>query len=435
MTPVSTSIASSKSPSSGGPDPALSGAGEGVRPCARAASLWQEVGGRERAFVLVALAGSLMIRFALLGFVSGDMRGDMIPWAEFIESHGGFSALGTGFSNYPPLYLYLLFLATCLPLPKLYAIKAVYLVFDYVAAWYVAGIVRERFGPGLRPWAALLTVLYLPTVVMNSALWGQCDAMYAAGLMACVAYLLRREHWKAFVAFAFAFSFKPQAVFLTPLLVALALERRFSPWLFYIVPGLYILLAIPAWLVGRSLMDLVFLYADQKILPFPSLTLGATNLYQWLSDEHFDLFFRLGLGLAAVCALALVWMLRRRFGAGLSDARLVQASLVSLVLMPYVLPAMHERYFFAADVLAVAYVFWFPRYWPVAVLVQVASFFTYLPYLFDKEPIPRPLLAVVMGVALVLAIRNLFRSPGTTMAEDRNPGGRGGPALPATSPQ
>ena len=39
----------------------------------------------------------------------------------------------------------------------------------------------------------------------------------------------------------------------------------------------------------------------------------------------------------------------------------------------------------------------------VAALIQTASALTYLPYLFGIEPVPRPLLAVVMGAALVWA--------------------------------
>lgn len=363
----------------------------------------------ERLFVSFAVAGSLGLRLVLFDFVSGDMKGYVLPWSEFIREHGGLRALQHEFSNYPPLYLYMLTLASYLPLPRLYAIKAVYVVFDYVMAGYVWGIVRQRYPEGFRPWAAPLATLFLPTVVFNSSLWGQCDAMYAAGLVGCVHYLLRRQHVAGLVAFALAFSVKPQAVFLAPLLMVLVLKGRFSPLLLYIVPAVYLALAVPAWLIGRPLLDLVLLYANQRILPFPSLTLGATNLYQWLTDEHFELFFRAGLVLAAVAAMALVFVICRRHPAALSDEHLVRAALASLVLMPYVLPAMHERYFYAADVMAVAYAFWFPRRWVVALLIQAASFFTYLPYLFEKEPVPRPYLALVMGAALALVVKDLLQ--------------------------
>jgi hypothetical protein len=133
---------------------------------------------------------------------------------------------------------------------------------------------------------------------------------------------------KALVAFSLALSLKPQAVFLAPLLLVLVLQRQFSPLLLYLVPGVYLLLAIPVWLAGRPLAEILLLYANQRILPFPSLTLGATNLYQWLTDEQFDLFFRAGLVVAAVAAATFVFVLYRRHPAGLSDQAMIQAALV-----------------------------------------------------------------------------------------------------------
>jgi hypothetical protein len=59
-------------------------------------------------------------------------------------------------------------------------------------------------------------------------------AWYVAGIV--------RRHEKALVAFSLAFSLKPQAVFLAPLLLVLVLQRRFSPLLLYLVPAVYLLL-------------------------------------------------------------------------------------------------------------------------------------------------------------------------------------------------
>lgn len=356
---------------------------------------------QERVALVLALAASLALRLSLFPFVSGDMAGDMIPWSGIIEREGAWKALGQDFSNYPSLYLYLLTLATWLPLPRLWAIKLVYVVFDYILALYVGGIAGKVVGPRAF-WPAALVTLFLPTVLMNSALWGQCDAMYASGLVACVYYLLGKRSVAAMVAFGLAFSLKPQAVFLAPLILALAWQRRFSPLLLYVPAAVYGLLALPAWLAGRSFADLMLLYAHQKILPFPALTLGATNLYQWLPGVPFEPFFTAGLVLAATSAGAFIVVLCRRHPGGLSSPVVLRAALLSLVLMPFVLPAMHERYFFAADALSVAYAFAFRRGWRLAALIQAASAFTYLPYLFDWEPIPRPVLAGLMAVALGL---------------------------------
>jgi len=411
----------------------------------------------ERLLIGLALAGSLALRLSFFPFVSGDMRGDMTPWSEFIEREGAWQVLGQEFSNYPPLYLCLLTLATWLPLPRLFAIKLVYVAFDYVLAFYVGRIVASVPRPAAMPgdqegsaggarlppsritvlqrvarqqprptgkdglwarptrqigfWPAALTTLFLPTVLMNSALWGQCDAMYASGLAACVYYLVGNRAGAAMVAYGLAFSLKPQAVFLAPLILVLVWQRRFSSLLLYMPAAVYVLLALPACVAGRSFLDLVLLYAHQRILPFPALTLGATNLYQWLPGAPFQPFFKAGLALAAVSGVAFMIALARRFPAGLSSSVLVRTALLALVLMPFVLPAMHERYFLAADALAVAYAFTVRSGWVVTALIQFASAFTYLPYLFNVELVPRTVLAAVMGVALGRLFWDVFAAP------------------------
>lgn len=366
----------------------------------------------KRIGLVALLLASLVLRLRLFGYVSDDMMTCLLPWSEFIRAHGGLPALGHQIGNYPPFFYYLLTIASYLPLPRVHAIKALSVVFDYVMAGYVLGIVRQRYPTGLKPVAAGLATLFLPTVVLNSSVWGQCDAMYTAGLMACVYYLLRRQHVWALLAYGLACSLKPQALFLVPLLMVCVLQRRFPLLLLYLVPGAYVAAALPTCLLGRPLTEVLLIYMDQGVLASSSLSLGATNVYQWFSDNHFGLFFHAGLVIAALVAVGFTLFVSRRQPGHLSDEALLSAALVSLVLMPYILPAMHERYFFPADVLGVAFAFWFPARWLIAALIQAASFFTYLPYLFNQEPVPRPYLALVMGAALVLVLQHLIEVTG-----------------------
>jgi Gpi18-like mannosyltransferase len=154
------------------------------------------------------------------------------------------------FSSYPPLYLSMLSLATWLPLPKLYAIKAISLVFDYVAAFLVFQIVRQRFPHSPYPLVAGTVVLFLPTVFLNSAVWGQCDVIYTSALLATVlAFLKGRTGW-ALAAFGIACALKPQAIFLAPLLGGLFF-RELSSWKaafkwILIPPAVYLLCGLPA---------------------------------------------------------------------------------------------------------------------------------------------------------------------------------------------
>jgi Gpi18-like mannosyltransferase len=232
--------------------------------------------------------------------------------------------------------------------------------------------------------------------------------MYTSALIACIYYFLKRSPIKALIAFGVSFSLKPQAMFLSPLLLTLFLFHRFRFWQFFVVPGVYLVLALPALLVGRPLREILLLYAHQKLLPYPGLTHGATNLYQWVSNDYFNFLFPCGTILAFLLAVSLVIAIRVLNPRDLSDETLMQAAFVCLVLMPYILPTMHERYFFPADVSSLVLAMYSLRRFYYPYLVQICSFFTYLPYLFNTEPVPRPLLALILGVVVVLALKDLI---------------------------
>jgi hypothetical protein len=69
----------------------------------------------------------------------------------------------------------------------------------------------------------------------------------------------------------------------------------------------------------------------------------------------------------------------------LTPTRIVLAATVSVLLVPFFLPAMHERYFFLADAMTVVAAFYLPRrLWALPVLEQFASFCAYLPFLLGS---------------------------------------------------
>jgi Gpi18-like mannosyltransferase len=80
---------------------------------------------------------------------------------------------------------------------------------------------------------------------------------------------------------------------------------------------------------------------------------------------------------------------------------IVATAAFSLLLVPFVLPHMHERYFYAADMLTIVLAFFRPRWAFVAVLVQVVSFLSYWPFLFGHEAVPLATLAMVETGAVV----------------------------------
>ena len=49
--------------------------------------------------------------------------------------------------------------------------------------------------------------------------------------------------------------------------------------------------------------------------------------------------------------------------------------------MPYILPKMHDRYFFPADVLSIVFAFYWPRYWYVPIVMGTTSLLAYAKFL------------------------------------------------------
>ena len=171
-------------------------------------------------FAILSVALALLLRLALFRYETFDYYNYLGPWYDHLRQNG-FQGLKTGFSDYTPPYLYLLWLATDLPLPKLYAIKSISLVGDFALAFVALLLVRLKYDR--RPvWlAAFAAVLFAPTIFFNSALWGQCDAIYTTFLLAALYCLLRRWAGRALLLFSIAFAFKLQALFLLPLFVVL----------------------------------------------------------------------------------------------------------------------------------------------------------------------------------------------------------------------
>jgi hypothetical protein len=140
---------------------------------------------------------------------------------------------------------------------------------------------------------------------------------------------------------------------------------------------------------------------------------------------------------AAVLALTYVLLIRR---VRLDAERIVLLATAFSILVPFLLPGMHERYFMQAEALAVAAAFLRPgRLWPVPLLVQAASFASYVPYIFaarDDPPADMRILTLTMFAALAIVTAGLLRreaisppeprppaTPGTTarLPEQRNP--------------
>jgi Gpi18-like mannosyltransferase len=353
------------------------------------------------------LAVTVGIRFQLLNYRSGDMNDCLLPWCDSIEKTGLVQALKSGSIDYNVPYIYFLWLVTHLPFDRVWAIKSLSILCDYGCALAAGLIVWRIHRSALRATSTAFALLIAPTVVFNSAFWGQSDMVYAAPLVAGVAAELGKRHAMAAVFFGLAIAVKLQAIFLFPLLGVWVLRREF-PWRpLLLIPLVFFLFLVPAWMAGSSLVDLLAIYPRQT-QKSSELTINAASIFAFLPNnaEWFG-DFGLWFAMAAIFLVVLACLGTR---VRTTPALALRQAATFACLAPFLLPHMHDRYAFLGDVLCVLYAFLRPKYFWVALLVLGASFTSYFKFLFGGLPVPLPIASLMLGTACVFLVFDLLRS-------------------------
>ena len=346
--------------------------------------LWRAGLLRDRRVLLLSVlltAAAFVLRGACLAYETLDYRDFLSKWVAFYRDNLGFRSLSYPLGNYNIPYLYFLCFFSYLPIRDLYLIKLLSIFFDVLLAWSAMKLCAVC-GSGKRmQLGCFFTVLFLPTVVLNGALWGQCDSIYVSLALMGLWLALEDRPVLSILCFTLSFGFKLQAVFVLPILAVLWFRGNYKLWHFLLFPAFYVLLVLPAVLLGKPFLETLTLYTSQTGSIGTGLNYNSPSVYA--------LFYRApatranaNLGIVAafawMTAMLLFCLIRSR---RLSARAVVAAALLLAVGIPFFLPHMHERYFFAADILSVVLAFAFPYMATAAMLTQFASLLGYHAYL------------------------------------------------------
>jgi Gpi18-like mannosyltransferase len=419
---------------------------------------------------------ALALRISLYHVVTSDYTVFLSPWYDFIQTHGGFAALKYNFSNYNPPYLYLLVLAVYTPIPKLVAIKTISVIFDGVLVLFTYLMLNLRYKHSLVPTIGALVVVFAPTIFINSAAWGQCDAIYTAFCLGSLYFLLKERPAWACVFFALAISFKLQAIFFLPVLLVLVLKRKLPLPHLILIPLIFVLMLVPSFLAGASLQTVFSAYPGQistggvggvgtnaggpgrfnggapgpftggtpgnfnggRPGPFnggrpgsnngrepggfnggrpgpnngggnfssSSLTFNAPSFYQWLPANPPTYWKWVGilLGGAFVVLIGILLLASKE---QVTPDILLKIALVFALAIPFLLPEMHERYFYLADAVSIIYAFYFPRLFFIAIIQQLCSLLSYAPFLLHTQIVSLAYVACAILVITVITLVDL----------------------------
>ena len=348
--------------------------------------------------LILVLGVGLLIRKEFIWYVSRDWTGFFELWINEI-SNQGFKALAGDFYDYAPAYMYLLIIAAQFGAKSMVAMKLISVCFDFVVA-VAAGLVVYEIRKKESLSMLVFSIVWLaPTVISNSSMWGQCDAVYASFLMLTVLFFVKDQSRVAMIFYGIAFAFKLQAFFWLPVIILLWLFKKIKTIDFLWIPLMYFISIVPAWMAGRPFSELLGIYFAQVGVDTNRLSMKYPNIYYIIGELNLPgKYFAVGVILLFMVALIYKLMKTR-----LTPELLLLICYSQGALALYFLPQMHERYGYFIEIIAIILgVLCIKMFW-VPVVHILITFITYSYYYNYDRPknIPIFVLALCM-LALML---------------------------------
>jgi len=337
-------------------------------------------------FALIIAA--VMARLLVFDYRTLDYENFLSQWVEYFRQYGGFKALNRSVGNYNIPYLYFLAAFSYLDISDLHLIKLLSVSADVLLA-LSSGLLAAYFtGNPWKRFCTFLGVLILPTVFLNGAVWGQCDSLYTAFLILGIYLALDDFPVCSIISFTVAFAFKLQAVFVLPVIFILLLYRRIRLLDCLAAPLTYILIVLPAVVAGRPFWETITLYFNQTGSIGSGLNYNSSSLFAIL-DNPADAAMASKLAIASAFLFMLVVILFCvTFRPEITSNTVLAAAVLFAVGIPFLLPHMHDRYFFAADILTFILGIVYLPLLPAALLTQFASLLGYHAYLKMRYLLP-----------------------------------------------
>lgn len=383
-----------------------------------------------------ALTALLMLaRVAMLDYETADYTTFLSQWTQTFRD-GGFAMLAENVGDYNLMYQYLLLIISRFSLHDLYLIKLFTVCFDFLLALVMMQAAAHYAGQK----AALpmfFVVLGVPTVLLDGACWGQCDPVYVCFVVLSLYALETDRPYVSAISLAVAFAFKLQTIFFFPVVLLGLIHKRFKARHAAAFFAAYLVTMLPAMIAGRSFVDALAVYANQSMAQYHDrLTYNAPNLYLFFpmlefasSQEYTWMRYIAGVDYAATNEYLSYWLIPPLQNAALYACVLLtliaviywlihykevtpdmtlHLALFFAIFLPFVMPKIHERYFFIADMLSLLYAARYKNRRYVPMLVIGASLMSYMAYLTRQRPVDERWLALMMFAALIVVTRDLL---------------------------
>ncbi len=335
---------------------------------------------------------ALCIRFLGIEHISRDMEMCLLQWVDKIVEYGRLESFKHIIGDYYVSYMYILTFISLLPFQYMYSIKFVSIIFDFIMAFFVAKLTYNVTKNKTKSIVAYCIVLFLPTVVYNSSSWGQCDSIYTTFIMISLCLLIEKKYSKSIIFLGIAFAFKLQTVFILPLYILYWISGNKRPFklrkfLYFFVP--YIIMGIPAILMGRGIIDTYGTYFKQAGEFSNTLTNVNFNFYTLIVPKKnatktgdntliFNNPLLDNIGIIILLLFFIILFIKEfKLKKEMKNEQIISIGLWVVLIANFFLPHMHDRYMYVADILAVSYsLIYLDRFFEFTIM-QIISLNTY----------------------------------------------------------
>jgi len=319
--------------------------------------------------LLIVAAAVLRVFFAFTyrGFETDTNC--FFSWANMLWENGMSNFYSPDyFCDYPPGYLYVLWLLGGLmdsfglhsiTGASLLIIKMPAILCDLAAGYLIYRYAVKSFSYTK---AILLSACYLlhPAVLINSAFWGQTDAVFTLLVIIVCMLLSERRNLPAYFLFAAGILIKPQTLIFAPLILCALAEyilrtRSVKKILTNLAGGLAAILMMVLLALPFGIQNVISQYTD-TLSSYPYAAVNACNLWgllgqNWISQDTkwgFLTFAQIGtfsIVLITLYAFVLFFFLRKR-----SDRYYLTGAFLIISMFLFSV-RMHERYLYPAMLL------------------------------------------------------------------------------------
>lgn len=312
--------------------------------------------------ILVFIAAAIRLLFAMQNYYFTFDVHTFMAWGNYAVDYGFNQMYRQGFfMDYPPGYMYVLYLITrlmrLLGIEKgnilyIFFLKLPAIIADFGCAFILYSVAKEKREKAFAKFLCLV-FLFMPVVILNSSVWGQVESFYIFFVVLSIYFAYKNKTVFAGISYAYALLVKPQALLFGPVLFFYIIKRADIKEFFKAVGSGVISLYVMVLPFCNGLFDIGWIFELYKntVGGYKYFTVNAYNLYyafglNWVDITHSSTLVNGFFIIISVIIAGIIVMKSKE------KSSLFSAAMCLITIIFAFCTMMHERYIYPAVLLS-----------------------------------------------------------------------------------